>query len=101
MNGLAEQAALAEDRQLRSRVAACVAGIDPSVENPLGWASTEAWRVAVTPGWAGAERITDDMIRDRVLVLLGRKEPDPVETEPGSAVVLYDQTSSIDTGTPS
>lgn len=81
------QAALAGDRQFLRRVAACVAAL--GVDQPLQWADSNAWSLAVTPGWCCAvidtsgdtAAVTDDMIQEAVTGLLATV-PEPPEPEP-------------------
>ena len=47
----ATQAAMAQDRSLHARIAACAARegiVDP---HPLAWAANHQWRLAAEPGW--------------------------------------------------
>lgn len=70
------QAKLAEDRDLISRVAACIAGFDE--EAPWSRAEQIMWKLAVRPGWCcqvsdgdgTSAEITDSMILEAVESLL-------------------------------
>ena len=48
------QAAMAQDRSLHARIAACAAREGITDPHPLAWASDHQWRLAAEPGWDDA-----------------------------------------------
>lgn len=76
------QAVLAEDVQLKARIAACASG--RGVQQPLGWGYTHAWVFAVQDGWCCAleddpagdsNQIGDDLITAAVEEVLLSNPP--------------------------